>query len=127
MKSIKVKNCRTCPYILYDDGKGFTSAFWRCGGFNIMLIDQETGIHNNLDEIHAQCKLDEYADTDGLVSRVNDILDKHIEEAGCWDKHEGLVGNTDKESWWKGAKAQAVKFKAILNDELTATRVSGGT
>lgn len=73
MKSIKVKNCRTCPYILYNEKFEW---IWKCGKFNIKLIDQETGTYGNLDEIHAQCKLDEYADTDGLVRQINDVRDK---------------------------------------------------
>lgn len=57
---------------------------------------------------------------DELVNQINDLLSKHIEEASYWEKHENFAGNTDKESWWKGAKTQATRFKAILNNEILA-------
>ena len=55
---------------------------------------------------------------DELKLQINELLDSHIEEATNWVKHENFVGNSDKESWWKGARFQAAKFKASLNNEI---------
>jgi hypothetical protein len=59
----------------------------------------------------------ECTDTE-LIHKINKTLDEHIREADCWIQHECFTGNTDKESWWRGARAQALKFKAILNNEI---------
>lgn len=60
MKFIKVESCRTCPFIVYDDGKGMSSEFWKCGKYGIMLIDKDiyNALYTDLDTIHPKCQLD---------------------------------------------------------------------
>lgn len=53
-----------------------------------------------------------------LLDDINTVLDRLICEAGEWEKREGMVGDTDKESWFKCAAMQARKIKAIINNEI---------
>lgn len=60
MRIIKVKTCKTCPYINEDDGGGHCGSFTKCERSNIMLHDWDGPEDFDIYEgIHPDCKLEE--------------------------------------------------------------------
>ncbi len=52
------------------------------------------------------------------VDSIIERIDREIHWTGHWIQQEAFSGNTDKESWWKGADTEARKIKAIIINEL---------
>lgn len=58
LRIIEVTSCAVCPYFEHHDGGGHCASFWKCGKFNIMLIDQDGPVFHDISTVHPDCRLE---------------------------------------------------------------------